>query len=506
MQDNHQVVVDRVWRQGGTALSMEFDNVNMSRRLMLKGMAIAGALAAASPARLLAGEQGLNRPTAVVIGAGIAGLSAAHDLRKAGFEVLIFEKERFTGGRMVELQMGPLYQFTHAVGVFEANREMFDLATELGLADELRGVEALGIRDNGHGLYPSGLYFDIAQLQGMPGLSDETRRRLPVLQQDLDELRETVDPCLLATGASHDDETLTEYYERKLGKQAADELIRYWIDPVCEAWGWPPHMTSKVALLPWFAQQRAKFVYPKGGIGVLTRKLGSILPVLNETTVRYISPPDSSGRHTVHFLTPQHERRSIMPDIVVCTTEGKYLSRLVQGMSDKQADFCQNIFFTKEATACYVLKQHAAPLRKYGASYIPTHPDPIKARTSSWSVDPGQPEANRPPHARYYLARTEVPRWQNSDTPLSRYCLPMMQHFYPALYDESVITDVVDYTCDDLIYMPVGYVRRMAGVLREQERDKRGLYFAGEYVSGAHTGAACASGRSVARLIIKHWM
>jgi hypothetical protein len=35
---------------------------------------------------------------------------------------------------------------------------------------------------------------------------------------------------------------------------------------------------------------------------------------------------------------------------------------------------------------------------------------------------------------------------------------------------------------------------------------KRGLYFAGEYVAGAHTGAACASGRSIARLIKQHWI
>jgi oxygen-dependent protoporphyrinogen oxidase len=472
---------------------------------MLEGMVAVGAAAALSPGALFA-ESRTSRPTAVVIGAGIAGLSAAYELRKAGFEVTVFEKESFTGGRMVELQMGPLHQFTHAVGVFEANREMFDLAAELGLAEELRGAEAISVEDNGHGLYPSGLYFNIAQIQAIPGLSDETRSRLPVLQADLDELRESVDPCLLATGASHDDETLTEYYERKLGKDSADELIRYWIDPVCEAWGWPPHMTSKVALLPWFAQQQAKFVYPKGGIGVLTRKLGSMLPVMNATTVRYITPPDTSGRHTVHYLTATLERRSVTPDVVVCATEGKYLSRLVQGLSRAQAAFCRSIYFTKEADACYILKPEAAPPRRYGASYIPTHPDPIKARTSSWTVDPGRPESGTPPYARFYLARVEVPKWQASDTPLARYCLPMMQHFYPAMRDESVIADIVDYTCDDLIYMPVGYVRQMAAVLKEQESERRGLYFAGEYVSGAHTGAACASGRSVARVIIRHWI
>ena len=84
------------------------------------------------------------------------------------------------------------------------------------------------------------------------------------------------------------------------------------------------------------------------------------------------------------------------------------------------------------------------------------------------------------------------------------FCWPMIKALYPQI-EKSHVVDIVDYTCDDLIYMPVGYVRQMAAVLREQRKERRGLYFAGEYVAGAHTGAACASGRSIARLIKKHW-
>ena len=69
----------------------------------------------------------------------------------------------------------------------------------------------------------------------------------------------------------------------------------------------------------------------------------------NETTVRYITPPDANGRHTVHYLTPNGERRSMTPDLVVLATEGKYLGRLVQGLSPVQSAFARNIFTTKEA-------------------------------------------------------------------------------------------------------------------------------------------------------------
>jgi hypothetical protein len=81
---------------------------------------------------------------------------------------------------------------------------------------------------------------------------------------------------------------------------------------------------------------------------------------------------------------------------------------------------------------------------------------------------------------------------------------PLIKHCYPAIDTRNVV-DIGKYTCDDLIYMPVGYCRQIADILRDQGKERRGLYFAGEYVAGAHTGAACASGRTVGRLIARHW-
>ena len=42
----------------------------------------------------------LKQKRVAVIGAGIAGLSAGHELKKAGLEVTVFEKNNYPGGRM----------------------------------------------------------------------------------------------------------------------------------------------------------------------------------------------------------------------------------------------------------------------------------------------------------------------------------------------------------------------------------------------------------------------
>ena len=484
--------------------------VDQQRRTLLKGLA-AGAVSAVMPASLFAAERG---PTAVVIGAGIAGLSAAWDLRKAGFQVAIFEKEKFTGGRMVELQMGPLFQATHAEGVFNFNKGMFALAAELGVEDQVRGEafnqtwnpdDGLGL-DNGYGLYnPGGIsHFDIANTSKIPGLSRETIEKLPMLQADMDEIAATVDPCLLETGTAYDNESLGEYYERMLGKASAAEIISYRIEPACAAWGWPPYETSKIALLSFLARKE-QFAYPRGGIGVLTRKLDSVLPVQNNTTVRYVTPPDASGRHTIHYLNANLERRSVTPDVVVCAVEGKYLDRLVQGLTPKQEALARNCFFTKAAVIYWILDEKHAPSAYTTGAYTPDHPDPMKAKTYHWLATPGDADRNHPPHVRFSLSRRHTPEWQNSGLAIEDFCWPMIKQLYPQL-EKSHVVDIVDYTCDDLIYMPVGYVNQLAEVVREQRKERRGLYFAGEYVAGGHVGAACASGRSVANVIKGHWI
>ncbi len=485
-------------------------NVDKLRRNLVKGIT---AVSAASMLPSVSAMTGKTRPTAVVIGAGIAGLSSAYDLRQAGFDVTIFEKEGFSGGRMREvntmdgLNEGPVNGYTHALGLHGSYFEMFDFAEELGISDQLEITDMTIPLDNGHGVYPFTYHFRIPELQKIPGLSEETIRRLPSLQADLDKIRKEVNPSLLATGAHFDNETLGDYYERMLGKQGAKEILDYWINPILAGWGWRPYEFSKIGILTWFAHSDKKFSPPKGGIGALTRHLASLLPVQNYTTVRYITPADASGRHTIHYLTPDMQRRSITPDVVVSAVEGKYLPSLIQGMTPSQEDFFNRLLFTKEALLIYVFdeKKHSPSEFLIGA-HTENHPDPYKRQVATWTVEPAMPEYGQPAVARCTLNRTETAKWRDSGISINEYCLPAMQQFYPPMKDKSIIKDFVNHSCDDLINLPVGNVHRMKAFLEEQESSKRGLYFTGEYLGAPSTGGACASGRSVANVIAKHWV
>ena len=207
---------------------------------MMKGMTTA-AVALSTP-QLIRAARAISAPSAIVIGSGIAGLSAAYELEKAGFLVKVFEKHYMPGGRMRDDWMGPLFGEVHAEEIFEGNKEMFALADELGISKQFTvnqpdgPMTELNPVDNGKGVYGTATRLHMTEVLQIPGLSNETRQKLPSLLPDLAEIRETVDPCLLHTGAAWDDESLWGYMVRKLGFKAAQEFTDDWIDV---AWLWP---------------------------------------------------------------------------------------------------------------------------------------------------------------------------------------------------------------------------------------------------------------------------
>ena len=461
----------------------------------------------AMPQPLSAARAGQRETTAVVIGAGIAGLSAAYELQKAGFRVTVMEKWDFVGGRMREEQRGPFYGPAHAIGIHEGNREMFDLAREIGILDQLESDKLADfyIVDNGQGLYPLTLRFKIDEVASIPGMSADTRKRIPLLQADLDRWATETDFCDMTRSAAEDTESLQQYYERLLGKAAADEVLAYWIEPVLLAWGWRVSDTSKMALLPWFAQRSGRFIYPRGGMGVLTTKLGSLVPVQLQTSVRFVSGPDASGKRTVHYTDTNGEDKTVVPDIVVCATEGKYIPSIVQNLTPEETDFFNSIFFTKGGGMTFVLDDKFAPAADFGTLYTPRNPDPMKQRVGGWGVSRRRSEPREvPPFARVALHREEYPKFQASGKSAYDYCLPLMQHFYPALQEEHIVDFITDFK-DGLAHIPVGHIRKAAQIVEHQQRNRTSLYYAGEFLAGSHTGAACASGRTVGRTIIRHW-
>src|SRR6478672_6893919 len=78
--------------------------------------------------------RGGQRKRIAVVGAGIAGLTAAYELQKAGCEVTVLEAKDIPGGRMAEKLEGSFMKYTGATGLFRFYHDMWELIAELGLS------------------------------------------------------------------------------------------------------------------------------------------------------------------------------------------------------------------------------------------------------------------------------------------------------------------------------------------------------------------------------------
>ena len=201
----------------------------LNRRTVLRSIGVVGATAAISPTwQAFAADA----RTAVVVGSGIAGLSAAYDLQKAGFAVTVFEKRHMAGGRMRLDWMGPLYGEVHAEEIWEGNLEMLALADEIGISNEFTVNQPDGPMtelqpvDNGDGVYGVATRFHTTEILSTPGFSDDLKQGLLTMLPDLAEIRATVDPCLLHTGAAWDNESLFDYLAGKTWERGSSQVCR----------------------------------------------------------------------------------------------------------------------------------------------------------------------------------------------------------------------------------------------------------------------------------------
>lgn len=127
------------------------DAQRAARRRFLQQSAVAvSALAVASCARV-APRPANDDDEVVIIGAGIAGLSAAWRLREAGIPVRVFEAQNRCGGRMLSLTdhfaEGQVCELGGEL-IDSGHLRMHALVAELGLVlDDLVGAETSGLSD-----------------------------------------------------------------------------------------------------------------------------------------------------------------------------------------------------------------------------------------------------------------------------------------------------------------------------------------------------------------------
>ncbi|MBN1564817.1 MAG: NAD(P)/FAD-dependent oxidoreductase [Anaerolineae bacterium] len=108
--------------------------------------------------------------TVCVIGAGLSGLSAAYDLGRQGYRVVVLESESFIGGlaSSVEVDERPIERFYHFI--CGDDHDLIDLVDELGLGDKLHWEPSKTKFYYNGKLYGFGTPFDLLRFSAVPFL------------------------------------------------------------------------------------------------------------------------------------------------------------------------------------------------------------------------------------------------------------------------------------------------------------------------------------------------
>ncbi|QIB67059.1 protoporphyrinogen/coproporphyrinogen oxidase [Kineobactrum salinum] len=430
----------------------------------------------------------------VVVGAGIAGLTAAFHLQQRGFNVVVLEKEAAPGGRMRQVELGGLRVNTGARLLYTFYTPLMELIRQLGLEEEIvyLGHTRMRCNDRG-GDYPIAFTPGLGPLFNS-SLKLSTRLRLIRLLPDLLRARFATDPNDMSSCAYADHGTMAEYFTARVGRDFVDKIV----DPLFRgARSWNAEDVSPAFFLTSTAHMFGHRAFTfRRGIGYINEVLASQLDIRYHTEVLGIERERDGPGATVSWLEEGAERE-LYADIVVCATEGVRARHLVANQSLPEQSFLADVRYNALGVVYHVLKNSPA----HGINfYTRDHPSALAILETVPERD------NNKPHLFCELSPEAVEQASREGLQgeLGQLVRRDVAQLYPGLERE------LDHTVSQWIepMLPVfypGYIASLRRFAEHQRGARQAIYYCGDYMAQALVGGACGSGRDIARLIGEHY-
>lgn len=244
-----------------------------------------------------------DSPRVLVIGAGIAGLTAAHFLANAGVSVRVLEASDRVGGRMTTDMVDDFLVDRGAQFLSSEYDLLLSLAAGVGLRDKVRETSAWSaiVRDGRIRRIRSdrplrALTSGLLDLPAWVRLAWRSwQLRLPLSSLALDDYSQWSD---------FDDESVSSWADRAIGSSVTEHLF----EPMLQGLYFqePEEISRSLSLvLLAFGFRRARCLALSGGMGTLPEAIASRLDVVLESPV--ISVDGGTESATIAMLTSRME-------------------------------------------------------------------------------------------------------------------------------------------------------------------------------------------------------
>lgn len=433
----------------------------------------------------------------IVVGGGIAGLTAAWRLQCAGHEVEVLEREPTAGGRMRCERRGGFLVDSGAQFIFSGYKDLHALASEVGLADQVRpvGRTSSAILRDGQ-LHAADYKSPLAFLRS-PLLSLGSKLRLPRVMLQVWKHRRILDPRWPELAASIDHEDMPTLLRRTVGNEA----FEYVFGPAFSATflSGPEEISAAFVLLTLrFLLGGFDLQSFEGGTGRLTAALAERLQVRTSCTVLRVE----SNREAANVRYQQHDtQRESDADAVVVALPGSLVPRVCASLLASEKAFFHDVRYVRGVVVFLMTATAPAALPYYGVAF------PRREGLDLYGIAVAHHKAGSAPEGAGLLnaalsAEASSRMWNESDEKIVDLALDNLART-PIGRLQPI--DAVVYRWDPMLpkFYP-GYLSRLGQFLARRERSPR-LAFAGDYLIGPYTEAAVTSGIRAAEEIKAHF-
>jgi len=442
---------------------------------------------------------------AIVVGAGMAGLTAVHTLKKVGFDVVCFENADSAGGRVISSRRDGFIMDPGAQFFFRSYETCFRLADELGLSHERKSWPfRLGFPKDGNFLPV------VASIQPSEAISNlgETIRFLiqagipykamlqfigilPILVKRYKEFN-LID---FEQALDLDHESLADFVLRMGGKDILEYLFHSVASALTLA---PPEELSALYGMGLLWNMINGLNTFEHGLGTITERLAE----KHADSIHCGTPVDRIVIENGKVKGVEVNGSLVEADIVIPAVTATKLLKMAPNLPDSLRSALQTVSYS---ACCHVVFALPTPLFPKDCYALLT-PRITNAIVAGFSDNSVKSEYYAPPgcsqiscwtydhHAHAINARP--------DAEVKQILIKEVQRFLPAMPDEPLFTEIYRWREAVCIGQP-GMLSAMARLKRDHFRDVKGLYLAGEYLNMPSVESAARSGVDAAQAALR---